>query len=59
MSEKINRYYRKPERETGTTEIAKQRLCLMCAKRFDSAWAGERICPLCKGKSLWRASLGA
>ena len=32
----------------------KRRGCLCCAKAFDSAWAGERICPRCKGSATWR-----
>jgi uncharacterized paraquat-inducible protein A len=35
----------------------KQRDCLCCAKTFDSAWAGERICPRCKGSATWREDL--
>lgn len=32
----------------------KQRGCLCCEKAFDSGWAGERICPRCKGSATWR-----
>jgi hypothetical protein len=32
----------------------KQRACLRCAKHFDSAWAGERVCPHCKNSAVWR-----
>lgn len=32
----------------------KLRNCLMCRTEFVSAWAGERICPRCKGTSTWR-----
>jgi len=31
-----------------------QRTCLSCKARFDSAWAGERICQRCKGTTAWR-----
>jgi hypothetical protein len=37
----------------------KQRACLSCAKAFDSAWAGERICPHCKNSAVWREDLAA
>jgi hypothetical protein len=29
-------------------------MCLMCSTNFTSAWAGERVCPVCKNKSIWR-----
>ena len=32
----------------------RQRICLSCRGTFDSAWVGERICPRCKGSSVWR-----
>ena len=31
------------------------RTCLSCKARFDSAWAGERICHRCKGTTVWRS----
>jgi hypothetical protein len=31
-----------------------QRTCLSCKTKFDSAWAGERICQRCKGTTVWR-----
>lgn len=31
-----------------------ERNCLSCRTRFDSAWAGERICQRCKGTTAWR-----
>jgi hypothetical protein len=34
--------------------VAVQRRCLNCKNLFDSAWAGERICPRCKGTTAWR-----
>jgi len=35
-----------PERKTRT--------CLMCRRKFLSAWAGERICKRCKATAAWR-----
>jgi len=35
-------------------EQRKQRNCLMCAKPFNSAHIGERVCPNCKSTSAWR-----
>jgi len=35
----------------------KPRACLCCAAAFDSAWAGERICPRCKTSATWRDDL--
>jgi uncharacterized paraquat-inducible protein A len=35
----------------------KRRACLSCAQAFDSAWAGERICPRCKASATWREDL--
>ncbi|MDQ7250826.1 hypothetical protein [Dongia sedimenti] len=35
----------------------KPRACLCCAAPFDSAWAGERICPRCKASASWREDL--
>jgi Zn finger protein HypA/HybF involved in hydrogenase expression len=32
----------------------KERQCLRCETRFDSEWAGERICPHCKNSNAWR-----
>lgn len=32
----------------------KKRQCLMCHDTFPSKWAGERICPRCKGTTTWR-----
>ncbi len=32
----------------------KMRNCLACRRPFESAWAGERICPKCKSSSSWR-----
>lgn len=41
-NEKLDERHRKP------------RACLGCDTVFDSAWAGERICPRCRGSSAWR-----
>jgi hypothetical protein len=35
----------------------KRRACLCCSGAFDSAWAGERICPRCKTSASWRGDL--
>jgi hypothetical protein len=35
----------------------KKRACLCCTGAFESAWAGERICPRCKGSATWRDDL--
>ena len=32
-----------------------ERTCLSCKARFDSAWAGERICQRCKATTAWRS----
>ncbi len=42
------------EADATPAELAKQRHCLMCHLTFESAWSGERICPKCKSKSVWR-----
>ena len=44
--------YKKPETDTKTD--VKQCKCLMCGKKFESAWAGERICSKCKSTNAWR-----
>ena len=31
----------------------KVRNCLACRRPFESAWAGERICPKCKSSRSW------
>jgi hypothetical protein len=33
----------------------KERVCLKCQASFGSEWAGERICPRCKGTEAWRS----
>lgn len=35
----------------------KTRECLRCHSEFHSHWAGERICPRCKGTTAWRAGV--
>lgn len=38
-----------------TRAVVKDRLCLQCRRSFTSSWAGERVCPTCKSRSLWRS----
>jgi hypothetical protein len=38
------------ENKTG----ARERRCLMCGERFQSEWAGERICKRCRQTAAWR-----
>jgi hypothetical protein len=54
-----NPYQKKPELEPDSTvqDGRKERQCLMCRERFESAWAGERICPRCRTKSTWREGI--
>ena len=47
--------HRKPEADRG--DEAKMRACLVCKRRFLSAWAGERICRSCKSTSSWRGGV--
>ena len=53
------RLLRTPEYPLNETrEVAKvrlQRVCLACSTAFDSAWAGERVCPRCKATTAWRS----
>lgn len=44
-------YQAKP---SSDTMIRLRRVCLGCKSLFDSAWAGERVCPRCKGTTSWR-----
>ena len=34
--------------------VIRLRSCLKCQAKFQSEWAGERICRNCKGSSTWR-----
>ena len=36
------------------TSAPKRRLCLRCQTKFESAWAGERICGRCKSTTAWK-----
>lgn len=45
-------YSKKPEPQHA--DEAMSRPCLMCRKPFMSSWPGERICPHCKTKTVWR-----
>ena len=36
--------------------VARKRRCLRCGVDFASEWAGERICPECKGNRAYRAA---
>jgi hypothetical protein len=38
--------------------VAKLRRCLMCGHDFESAWAGERICPNCRGSHAFESGTG-
>ena len=47
----------KPEyqmKPSSDSMVRQRRLCLHCKVAFDSAWAGERVCPRCKGTTAWR-----
>jgi uncharacterized paraquat-inducible protein A len=44
-------YQSKPSSEA---QVRLPRLCLSCKLKFDSAWAGERVCPRCKATTAWR-----
>jgi uncharacterized paraquat-inducible protein A len=39
---------------SSDTLVRLPRACLNCKAVFDSAWAGERVCPRCKGTTTWR-----
>ncbi|MDX1709915.1 MAG: hypothetical protein R3316_02110 [Rhodovibrionaceae bacterium] len=41
--------------EQPVTELRKTRKCLRCRERFESEWAGERICPRCKSSQAWKS----
>ena len=46
-----------PVLDAEETEVAtrKQRSCLRCNEKFESEWAGERICRRCKSTQAWRS----
>ena len=41
--------------EPAPEDVPKLRCCLRCQTRFQSAWAGERICRACKGTQAWKS----
>ena len=41
-------------RDQPALEVRKVRKCLACSVAFSSEWAGERICPRCKGSAAWQ-----
>ena len=43
-----------PLEEEEQSDTSKTRQCLMCGDKFESAWAGERICRRCRGSKAWR-----
>ena len=45
--------YKTDTQNENKTE-ARERRCLMCKERFDSEWAGERICKRCRQTAAWR-----
>ncbi len=42
--------------ELAQPEQRRIRACLKCSEKFESAWAGERVCRKCKGGSSWQSS---
>lgn len=45
------------EPEAPTVALTtKTRRCLCCERNFDSAWAGNRICPPCRGTEAYRGA---
>ena len=42
---------------TDRSGEAKMRACLICKRRFLSAWSGERVCRQCKSASAWRGGV--
>ena len=54
MPSQSRQNHRKPEPDANFAGVPKKRMCLMCSTNFTSAWAGERVCPVCKNKSIWR-----
>ncbi len=41
-----------PDNEPATQEEVRR--CLMCAEKFVSSWAGERVCKQCKSTARWK-----
>ena len=35
-------------------DVPKSRKCLACRGKFQSEWAGQRVCDKCKKKTQWR-----
>jgi hypothetical protein len=56
MTKQRYRFNSKPARDPDVSGASRQRQCLMCASRFVSTWAGERICRSCKNRSAWRSA---
>ena len=54
MPSQSRQNHRKPEPDANFAGVRKQRMCLMCGSNFASAWSGERVCSVCKNKSVWR-----
>lgn len=44
----------KPEAEATPIQKLRARVCLACARAFESEWVGERICRKCKSSANWR-----
>ena len=40
-----------PDNEPAAQEEVRR--CLMCAEKFVSSWAGERVCNKCKSTARW------
>jgi hypothetical protein len=54
MPSQSRQNHRKPEPDANFAGVPKKRMCLMCGSNFASAWSGERVCSVCKNKSVWR-----
>jgi hypothetical protein len=48
-----------PDGQESPPSEPKPRRCLRCRGPFQSAWAGERICPRCKSSNAWRTGMPA
>lgn len=46
---------RKAAKARRGATATKTRVCLMCNRPFESAWAGERICRKCKSTDTYRS----